>query len=104
MQVNCIGFSDSVCTTTKSDVGKERWPWTLTPPWETLVLSNSPGDIVLTRSDYAVYSFRHALGTLTSHLVQERMLLDAATAVEDDRLRDEAADQEHQAVGHVKLE
>ena len=38
------------------------------------------------------------------YLVQEGMLLDAATAVEDDRLRDEAADQEHQAVDHVKLE
>jgi hypothetical protein len=32
------------------------------------------------------------------------MLLDAASAVEDDRLRDEAADQEHQAVDIVKLE
>jgi hypothetical protein len=32
------------------------------------------------------------------------MLLAAATAVEEDRLMDEAADQKHPVVDHVKLE
>ena len=50
------------------------------------------------------YSNHDALGTLSDQLVREGMLLDAATAIEDDRLRDEAADQEHPAVDHVKLE
>ena len=92
-------FSDSVCTTTKSDLGEELWA--LTPPWEALGLSDSLGDFFSTLSNYSTH---HALGTLADQLVQEGMLLDAATAVEDDRLRDEAADQEHQAVDHVKLE
>ena len=50
------------------------------------------------------YSNHHALGILTDQLVQEGMLLDADTAIEDVRQRDEAADQEHPAVDHVKLE
>ena len=37
-------------------------------------------------------------------LVQEGILLDAATAVEDVRQRDEAADQEHPVVDLVTLE
>jgi hypothetical protein len=45
----------------------------------------------------------NALGTLADQLVQEGMLLDAATAIlEDDRLRDRAADQKHLAVDNVK--
>ena len=63
-----------------------------------MVFSDSPGDILFTH--YSGYAFRHAIGTLTNQLVQEGMLLDAATAVEDDCLRDEAADQEHRAVDH----
>ena len=41
---------------------------------------------------------------MTDKLVQEGMLLDAATAVEDVYQRDESADQEHPAMDHVKLE
>jgi hypothetical protein len=37
-------------------------------------------------------------------LVQKGILLDAATAVEDVRQRDEAADQEHPVVDLVTLE
>ena len=46
----------------------------------------------------------HALGTLADQLVQEGMLLDAATAVDDDRLRDGAADQKHPDMDYVKLQ
>jgi hypothetical protein len=93
-------FSDSVCTSTKSDLGEELWA--LTPPWEALGLNDSLGDFSFTLSNY---SSHHALGTLADQLVQEGMLLDAATAVlEDDRLRDRAADQKHLAVDNVKLE
>ena len=92
-------FSDSVCTITKSDLGEELWA--LTPPCEALGLCDSLGDFFFTLSNYSTH---HALGTLADQLVQEGMLLDAATAVEDDRLRDEAADQKHPAMDHVKLE
>ena len=92
-------FSDSVCTTTKSDLGEELWA--LTPPWEALGLSDSLGDFIFTLSNYSTH---HALGTLADQLVQQGMLLDAATAVEDDSLRDGAADQKHPAVDHVMLE
>ena len=92
-------FSDSVRTTTKLDLGEDFWA--LTPPWEALGLSDSLGDFYFTCSNYSTH---HALGTLADQLVKEGMLLDAATAIEDDCLRDEGADQEHQAVDHVKLE
>ena len=92
-------FSESVCTTTKSDLGEELWA--LTPPWEALGLSDSLGDFSFTFSNYSTH---HALGTLADQLVQEGMLLDADTAIEDVRQRDEAADQEHPAVDHVKLQ
>ena len=93
-------FSDSVCTTIKSDLGEELWA--LTPPWEALGLSDSLGNFTFTLSNYLTH---HALGTLADQLVQEGMLPDAATAVlEDDRLRDRAADQKHPAVDNVKLE
>ena len=52
----------------------------------------------------ATDSNHHALCILSDQLVREGLLLDAATAVEDNRLRDEAADPEHPAVDHVKLE
>jgi hypothetical protein len=91
-------FSDSVCTITKSDLGEELFA--LTPPWEALGLSDSLGEFFFTLSNYSTH---HALGTLADQLFREGML-DAATAVEDDRLRDEAADQKHPAVDHVKLE
>ena len=92
-------FSDSVCTNTKTVLGEELWA--LTPPWEALGLSDSLVDFYFTISNY---SNHHALGILTDQLVQEGMLLDADTAIEDVRQRDEAADQEHPAVDHVKLE
>jgi hypothetical protein len=63
-------------------------------------LYGSLGDFLFTLSNYSTH---HALGTLADQLVQEGMLLDADTAVEDDRLRDEAADQKHPAVDNVKL-
>ena len=92
-------FFDSVCTI-KPVLGEELWA--LTPPWEALGLSDSLGDFSFTLSNYSTH---HALGTLADQLVQEGMLLDAATAVlEDDRLRDRAADQKHPAVDNVKLE
>ena len=93
-------FSDSVCTTTKSDLGEELWA--LTPPCEALGLCDSLGDFFFTHSNLNLH--HHALGILTDQLVQEGMLLDATTAVEVVRQRDEAADQEHPAVDHVKLE
>ena len=92
-------FSDSVCTNTKTVLGEELWA--LTPPWEALGLSDSLGDFFFTLSNYSTH---HALGTLADQLVQEGMLLDTATAVEDDSLRDGVADQKHPAVDHVKLE
>ena len=49
-------FSDSVCTTTKSDLGEELWA--LTPPWEALGLSDSLGDFSFTLSNYSTH---HAL-------------------------------------------
>ena len=60
------------------------------------------GDLFFTHSTFNLHN--HALGTLTDQLVQEGMLLDADTSIEDVRQRDEAADQEHPAVDHVKLE
>jgi hypothetical protein len=92
-------FSDSVCTTIKSDLGEELW--SLTPPWEALGLSDSLGNFFFNLSNYSTH---HALSTLADQPVQEGMLLDAATAIEDDRLRDEAADQKHPAADHVKLD
>ena len=91
-------FSDSVCSITKSDLGEELFA--LTPPCEALGLSDSLGEFFFTLSNYSTH---HALGTLADQLFREGML-DAATAVEDDRLRDEAADQKHPAMDHVKLE
>jgi hypothetical protein len=73
-------FYDSVCTITKSDLGEELWA--LTPPLEALGLCDYWVDFIFTLSNY---SNHHALGILTDQLVQKGMLLDAATALEDDR-------------------
>ena len=91
--------SDSVCTLTKSDLGEELG--VITPPCEACGPCDSVDEFFFTFSNY---NNHHALGILTDQLVQEGMLLDAAIAVEDVRQRDEAADQENQAVDHVKLE
>jgi hypothetical protein len=76
------------------------WRGTLGPD-TSLGLSDSLGDISFTLSNYSTHL---DLGTLADQLVQEGMLVDAATAIEDDRLRDGAADQKHPAIDHVKLE
>ena len=98
LRLFALVFSDSVCTITKSDLGEELFA--LTPPWEALGLSDSLGEFFFTFSNDSTH---HALCTMADQLLQEWML-DAATAVEDDRLRDEAAIQKHPAMDHVKLE
>ena len=85
-------FSDSVCTVTKSDLGKELW--NLTPPWGVLGLSDSLRDFSFS---FNTHSSHHALGTLDDQLVRKGML-DAATAGGEDHQNDVETDQQHQAV------
>ena len=85
-------FSDSVCTVTKSELGKELW--NLTPPWGVLGLGYSLRDFSFNDSNYLSH---HALGTLADQLVR-RGMLDAATAGGEVHRKDGETDQQHQAV------
>ena len=89
-------FTDSVCTLTKLDLGD-----VLGGTRKAFGPCDSVDEFFFTLSNYENH---HALGILSDQLVQEGILLDAATAVEDVRQRDEAADQEHPVVDLVTLE
>ena len=52
---------------------------------------------------FSLSNIHHAPGILADQLVR-RVMLDAATVVDDDHLRDEAAYQEYLAVDHIKSE
>ena len=90
-------YSDSLCTLT--NLGEELG--VLKPPCEALGPFDSLDEFCFTLSNYENH---HDLGILSDQLVQEGILLDAGTAVEDVRQRDEAADQEHSVVDLVTLE
>ena len=62
-------FTDSVCTVTKSELGKELL--NRTPPWGVLGLGYSLRDFSFNLSNY---SSHHALGTLADQLVRKGML------------------------------
>ena len=90
-------FSDPVCALT--NLGEELG--VLKSHCEALGPCDSLDEFFFTLSNYENH---HALGILRNQLVQKGILLDAATAVEDIRQRDEAADQEHPVVDLVTLE
>ena len=72
--------------------------WERPPPQEDIGLCDS-----LDYSLYTLSNIHHAPGILSDHLAWMEMI-DAATVVEDDQLRDVAEDQEPPAVDRVKSE
>jgi hypothetical protein len=90
-------YSDSLCTLT--NLGEELG--VLKPPCEALGPFDYLDEFCFILSNYENH---HELGILGDQLVQEGILLDAGTAVEDVRQRDEAADQKHSVVDLVMLE
>ena len=59
---------------------------------------------LLSKCQVSIWHNNIASPAIPPHQAGQVVWLDAATAVEDDRLRDEAADQKHPSVDRVKLE
>ena len=77
----------SVCPTLKSELGDTQG--VLTPPQEVSGLCDYQDDLF-----FPFYDIHHGPGILADQVVQVGML-DAATAKEDDHVRNVAAGQEH---------